>query len=53
MGLAECSSDAECMNIEGSYECYCISGYEGDGFICKGINIASLLHNHYVLFILP
>ena len=56
LDLAECSSDAKCINIEGSYECYCSSGYEGDGFICKGINIhhyAYIIYYHDWLISLP
>ena len=30
----ECDANAICTNTEGSYNCTCNSGYEGDGFFC-------------------
>ena len=32
-----CSSNAGCANIDGSYECTCNNGYDGDGVSCSGI----------------
>ena len=29
-----CHFDAECVNTEGSYECRCRPGYQGNGFTC-------------------
>lgn len=31
MGSDDCSADATCHNTDGSYECSCGAGYEGDG----------------------
>ena len=31
-----CASNASCMNMDGSYECTCDSGYSGDGLSCTG-----------------
>ena len=33
-----CSNDALCRNTEGSYECQCFEGYDGDGFVCEDID---------------
>ena len=35
---AECSDDAFCMNLYGSYNCTCNDGYFGDGFNCTDID---------------
>ena len=32
----DCSPDAECENINGSYKCSCKLGYSGDGQNCQG-----------------
>lgn len=29
-----CHFDAECLNTEGSFECRCRPGYQGDGLNC-------------------
>lgn len=31
-----CSEFALCLNTPGSYNCSCLDGYEGNGFICTG-----------------
>ena len=31
-----CHESAVCKNTIGSYQCFCQSGYTGDGFSCKG-----------------
>ena len=38
-GTHQCSSDAVCVNTEGSYNCTCNPGYEGDGYNCTGKNL--------------
>ena len=35
-GLNDCDGNADCIDTIGSYNCSCISGYEGDGFNCTG-----------------
>ena len=35
----ECDTNANCTNTEGSYNCTCNLGYDGDGFVCSGIKI--------------
>ena len=35
LNLAGCSSNADCVNAEGSYSCKCLSGFTGDGFVCR------------------
>ena len=35
-GRDSCSSLAECTNTVGSYECDCVTGYQGDGRSCTG-----------------
>ena len=40
--LNECHEKAKCTNTEGSYNCTCIDGYVGDGFLCQGM-VAILL----------
>lgn len=32
----DCDANALCTNIDGSYICRCIRGYEGDGRVCTG-----------------
>ena len=34
--LNKCHEKAKCTNTEGSYNCTCIDGYVGDGFLCQG-----------------
>ena len=34
--LNDCDENADCTDTIGSYNCSCISGYEGDGFNCTG-----------------
>ena len=31
-----CHVYASCVNEPGSYSCYCLSGYTGDGSYCQG-----------------
>ena len=33
-GSNNCSANAECVNTDGSFYCYCKSGYTGDGLRC-------------------
>ena len=34
LGTHSCDQNAECVNVVGSYECHCFSGYTGDGVHC-------------------
>ena len=44
--LNDCDGNADCIDTIGSYNCSCISGYEGDGFNCTGYTIVwSTLHS--------
>ena len=31
-----CHENASCLNIDGSFDCRCDEGYEGNGFVCTG-----------------
>ena len=33
----DCSTNADCVNTVGSYNCTCKSGFAGDGNTCTGI----------------
>ena len=46
MGTHDCHMNAECTNTDGSYNCTCNRGYEGDG-----VNCASKLYVYYCDFI--
>ena len=35
--LNACDVHANCSNNVGSYDCFCLSGFEGDGFSCLGM----------------
>ena len=35
-GMMPCGENAQCVNLEGSYRCFCLEGYEGNATIlCK------------------
>lgn len=36
-GSHDCSSNATCISLKGSYECTCNLGFEGDGRVCVGM----------------
>lgn len=36
LDIDTCDAEAECLNIDGSYDCACKPGYSGDGHICTG-----------------
>ena len=35
-GGHDCSMNAECVNVPGSFQCTCRSGYTGNGVNCNG-----------------
>ena len=37
-GLADCATDAYCVNNVGYYQCVCRSGFAGNGFTCTDID---------------
>eukprot|EP01088_Endostelium_zonatum_P002500 TRINITY_DN1307_c0_g1_i1.p1 TRINITY_DN1307_c0_g1~~TRINITY_DN1307_c0_g1_i1.p1 ORF type:complete len:912 (-),score=135.45 TRINITY_DN1307_c0_g1_i1:123-2756(-) len=41
LGIAKCSINANCRNTNGSYECVCKPGFEGDGIRCVDIDECS------------
>ena len=42
--IKPCHDNAMCINSIGSYACMCMSGYDGDGYSCKGRS-ANILSN--------
>ena len=36
MNMSRCDENANCTNTDGSHNCSCHHGYEGDGFNCTG-----------------
>ena len=36
MNMSRCDENANCTNTDGSYNCSCNHGYNGDGFNCTG-----------------
>ena len=40
-GGHNCDPNAMCINQPGSFECYCNTGYTGDGVDCDGIYLLS------------
>lgn len=45
-GLSDCHQFATCTNTIGSFDCKCMSGFEGDGRICIGILLLWNLHTN-------
>ena len=35
--MSPCHQNANCKDVDGSYECTCKTGYSGDGKQCEGI----------------
>ena len=44
-GSFTCNENAECFNNDGSYDCFCNPGYEGDGQQCSGKFLMSMFLN--------
>ena len=34
----QCHKNTRCNNTDGSYECHCNAGYDGNGFSCSDID---------------
>ena len=32
-----CGDNAHCTDTDGSFDCNCVTGFQGDGFNCTGI----------------
>ena len=41
-GANDCHTEADCLNIDGSYNCTCKVGYTGTGILCAGILFKNL-----------
>lgn len=50
-GTDDCIETAACNNNAGSFSCSCLPGYEGNGFVCTGIQ-SYLYHFTCVLIII-
>ena len=37
--FSNCDVSTRCTNTIGSYECQCKNGFQGNGFICKGVSV--------------
>ena len=42
-GTDNCDPNADCRNTQGSFQCVCREGYEGNGRICAGTGKLTLL----------
>lgn len=36
MKTDNCSLNANCINLIGSFKCQCRPGFQGDGYVCDG-----------------
>merc|ERR1719357_1311133 len=44
-GTHDCDANADCVNLEGSYECKCHAGYDGTGQECTDVNECDSAHS--------
>ena len=52
-GSHSCHAQAQCVNVNGSYNCTCLSGYGGDGQqVCSGTNMIMTLKMITTTFII-
>ena len=42
LGVANCSENANCSDLQGSYTCTCNTGFSGDGTNCSGKSFIAL-----------
>ena len=48
-GTDNCNANANCINTQGSFQCVCRDGYEGDGIICRGMTLSmNCIHKHAI-----
>ena len=52
-GMHDCSTNGTCISLEGSFDCECNLGYEGDGRICAGMFLFSFIIKHNIINLLP
>ena len=45
LGTHTCDRNANCTDTDGSYNCTCINGFEGDGFSCIGKYLLCITHS--------
>jgi len=43
--FGRCNKYATCNNTEGSFDCSCLPGFQGDGFYCEGTLYFILINN--------
>ena len=48
--LDDCSDNANCVNLIGSFECLCLDGFRGDGRTCSGLMFAYIIMIGRVIF---
>ena len=46
LSLNDCDPNADCFDLEGSFKCECIIGWQGDGVSCYDVN--ECYHNVYL-----
>ena len=51
LGTHTCDPNANCTDTDGSYNCTCINGFEGDGFSCVGKYLLCLKHIFNIIFV--
>ena len=50
VGTHNCSrGSATCANVDGSYQCQCVTGYSGGGYDCTGKNSCRLRTSYKVI----
>lgn len=49
-GTAECGTGAECANLNGSFACRCLAGFQKSGNDCTGLTISTFHAFIYLQF---
>lgn len=49
-GTDNCNANADCINTQGSFQCVCRAGFEGDGRNCRGMSqsLPLCMHEHTI-----